>query len=104
MAGFQVAEPQLADAYAQQLGNRITHGLEHQADLAFGTMIEHHLDAAGRQAFNRLCSQFTALSVNPFEKLVEVDIFKGLVGGDEVLLFHRFGRVHQALREVAVVG
>ena len=103
MTRFQIAEPQLTDAHAQQLADGVAHGLKHQTDLAFGTMVEHHLDAAGRQTLDRLGTQFAALGINPFKKLIEVGIFKGLIGGDEVLLFHRFGRVHQALREVAVI-
>jgi hypothetical protein len=44
-AGFQIAEPQAADADAQQFGDLVAERLEHHADLAFRAVVEHDLDA-----------------------------------------------------------
>lgn len=67
-------------------------------------MVEDDLDAARGHPLDALCLELALLGENPGEKLVEVGVLEGLVRGDEVFLFHRFRRVHEALRKVAVIG
>ena len=67
-------------------------------------MVEDDLDAARRDALDVFCFQLALLGENPGEKLVQMGVLECLVRGNEVFLFHRFRRVHEALRKVAIVG
>ena len=104
MGGFEVAEPEVSDADAEELGDLVAERLEHHADLAFRAVVEDDLDAARGDPLDFLCFQLPFLGENAGEELVEVGVLEGLVRGDEVFLFDRFRRVHKALRKIAVIG
>ena len=81
----------------------ISKGLKHHAYLALRAVIEHHLDAAGRNTLNVLRLQLSFLGVDASEELVQVGVFKGLVAGDYDHLpeaaFYMVGNIDEAIEK-----